>query len=81
MISITNTFSNDDINKFILLLRKSAYPYESMNEWETFNESLLQLKGELYSNLNMEILQMQITRIQKEFVKNSCRLHTCKKNS
>ena len=28
----TFNFSNNDINKFILLLRKSVYPYEYMNE-------------------------------------------------
>ena len=29
----TFKFSNNDISKFILLLRKSVYPYESMDEW------------------------------------------------
>ena len=28
----TYKFSNNDINKFILLLRKSAYPYEYMDD-------------------------------------------------
>ena len=32
-------FSNNDINKFILLLGKSVYPYEYMNDWERFNET------------------------------------------
>ena len=38
-----NTFklSNDDINKFILLLRKGVYPYQYMNDWEKFNEITL----------------------------------------
>ena len=51
-----NTFRlcNNDINKFILLLRKGAYPYEYMNKWEKFNETKLPEKGEFYSNLNME---------------------------
>ena len=31
-------FSNNDINKFILLLRKGVYPYEYMDDWEKFNE-------------------------------------------
>ena len=31
-------FSNIDINKFILLLRKGLYPYEYMDDWEKFNE-------------------------------------------
>ena len=29
----TFKFSNNDISKFILLLRKSVYPYECMDEW------------------------------------------------
>ena len=31
-------FSNEDNNKFILLLRKSLYPYEYMDDWDKFNE-------------------------------------------
>ena len=52
----TNTFkfSNNDINKFILLLGKSVYPYEYMDEWEKFNETSLIENEEFYSNLNME---------------------------
>ena len=34
-------FSNKDINKFILLLRKGTYPYECMDDWEKFNETTL----------------------------------------
>ena len=45
-------FSND-INKFILLLRKGVYPCEFMDDYETFNEKPLPEK-ELSSNLNME---------------------------
>ena len=29
----TFNFSNNDINKFILLLRKCVYPYEYMDDW------------------------------------------------
>ena len=32
-------FSNNDINKFILLLRKYVYPYKYVDEWEKFNET------------------------------------------
>ena len=49
----TFKFSNNDINKFILLLRKGVYPYKYMDEWEKFNETTLPEK-EFYDNLNME---------------------------
>ena len=32
-------FCNGDLNKFVLLLRKSGYPYEYMDSWERFNET------------------------------------------
>ena len=49
-----NTFEfSNDINKFILLLRKGVYPCEFMDDYETFNEKPLPEK-ELSSNLNME---------------------------
>ena len=50
----TFKFFNNDINKFILLLRKGVYPYEYMDEWEKFNEATLPEKEEFYSNLNLE---------------------------
>ena len=37
-----NKFANHDINKFILLLRKNVYPYESMHSQEKFNQTSLQ---------------------------------------
>ena len=49
----TFKFSNNDINKFILLLRKGVYPYEYMDDWEKINETASREK-EFYSNLNME---------------------------
>ena len=50
----TYSFCNDDLNKFILLLRKSVYPYEYMDSWEKFNETSLPSKEDFFSNLNME---------------------------
>ena len=50
----TYSFCNDDLNKFILLLRKGIYPYEYMDSWEKFNETSLPSKEDFYSNLNME---------------------------
>ena len=29
---------SEDVNKFILLLRKGVYPYEYMDSWERFND-------------------------------------------
>ena len=50
----TFKFSNNDINEFILLLRKDVDPYEYMDDWEKFNETTLPEKEGFYSNLNME---------------------------
>ena len=50
----TFKFSNNDVNKFSLLLGKGVCPYEYMDEWEKFNETSLSEKEEFYSNLNME---------------------------
>ena len=50
----TYSFCNSDLNKSILLLRKAVYPYEYMDNWERFNETLLPSKESFYSNLNME---------------------------
>ena len=46
-----NQFCNGDINKFVLLLRKGLYPYEYIDSWERFNETLPDKKAfyrELY---------------------------------
>ena len=51
---ITYSFCNNDLNKFILLLRKGVYPYECMDSWERFNETSLPSKKDFYSNLNIE---------------------------
>ena len=50
----TFKFSDNDINKFIQLLRKGVYPYKYMNDWEKFTQTALPEKEELYSNINME---------------------------
>ena len=50
----TYSFCNNDLNKFILLLRKGVYPYEYMDSCEKFNETSLPSKEDFYSNLNME---------------------------
>ena len=48
-------FCSEDINKFILLLRKGVYPYEYMDSWERFDETSLLDKEAFYSSLNMEL--------------------------
>ena len=50
----TYIFCNNNLNEFILLLRKGVYPYEYMDSWERFNETSLPSKEDFYSNLNME---------------------------
>ena len=50
----TYEFCNKNLNKFILLLRKSVYPYEYMDNWERFDERSLPNKESFYSNLNLE---------------------------
>ena len=50
----TFTFCDNDINIYFLLLRKTAYPHEYMDDGEKFNETTLPENEEIYSNLNME---------------------------
>ena len=50
----TYSFCDNDLNKFVLLLRKGVYPYEYMDSLEKFNETSLPSKKDFYSNLNME---------------------------
>ena len=53
----TYSFCNNDLNKFILLLRKGVYPYEYLDNWERVNETSLRSKESFYSNLNMENIE------------------------
>ena len=48
------SFCDNDLNKFVLLLRKGVYPFEYMDSWERFSETSLPSKEDFYSNLNME---------------------------
>ena len=49
----TYEICNNDLNKFVLLLRKGVYPYEYADTWERFSEISLPSKEDFYSNLNM----------------------------
>ena len=50
----TYKFCNNDLNKFVMLLRKGVYPYEYMDGWDKFNEKSIPSKESFYSNLTME---------------------------
>ena len=64
----TYRFCNEDINKFILLLRKDVYPYEFMDSWERFYETALPNKKPFYSELNLEdITDKDYAHAQKVF--------------
>ena len=53
-VSNIHQFCNGDVNKFVLLLRKSVYPYEYMNSSERLDETSLPYKKAFYSELNLE---------------------------
>ena len=50
----TYKFCDNDLDKFIMLLRKGVYPYEYIDEWDKFNEKVLPGKESFYSNLTLE---------------------------
>ena len=52
--SNTYEFCDNDLNKFLILLRKGVYPYEYMDGWNKFNEKVLPSKESFYSSLRME---------------------------
>ena len=62
-------------NKIILLLRNCVYPFEYVDDWESFNKTSLPQKDDFYSHLNMEaIIDADYTYTKrvckdKEFVK------------
>ena len=70
---IKNTFkiSNNDINKFILLLREHVYPYEYMDEWEKLMKYYHLKKKEFCSNLNIDCItdtdDTHVKRVSKDF--------------
>ena len=66
--SKTYRFCNEDINKFILLLRKGVYPYEYMDSWERFNEASLPDNEFFYSELYLkDITNKDYVHAQKVF--------------
>ena len=76
----TVKFSNNDIDKFILFLRKGVYSDDYMSSWERFNEAALPEKAKVYNNLNMEdttdVDYVHVKRIYKDFeIKNLGEYH------
>ena len=61
----TYKFCDENINKFILLLRKGVSSYEYMGSWERFDKTSLADKEAFYSNLTME----DITDVDHSHVK------------
>ena len=59
----TYKLSNNDINKFILLLRKGVYPYEYMDDWKKLNKTKLREKEVFYINLNLEDITCRLQNI------------------
>ena len=57
------------ISLFVFIVKFIVYPSKYMDDWETCNETLLPEKEDFYSHLNMEVLLIQIKRMQKEFMK------------
>ena len=49
-------FSNKNLNKFVLLIRKGVYPCEYMDSSERFNERSLSDKEYFYSELDLECI-------------------------
>ena len=50
----TYKFCDNDLDKFIVLLRKGVYPYEYIDEWDKFNEKIIPSKESFNSNLTSE---------------------------
>ena len=50
----TYNFCDNNLNKFILLLRKGVYPYEYMHNRQRIDETSLPDKESFYSSLNLE---------------------------
>ena len=62
----TYKFWNNDLKKFVLLLRKGVYPYGYMDSWKRFDETSLPDKKAFYSE---EILLVRLHTCSKVFEK------------
>ena len=70
--SFANTyrFCSEEINKFILILRKGVYPHEYKDSWERSDEASLPDKEFLYSKLYLKKLLIKATHMLKKHLKN-----------
>ena len=66
----TYKFCNNDINKFILLLKKRVYPYEYTDSWERFNKTTLPNKKVFYSELYFENITDETIYMIKRYLRN-----------
>ena len=65
-VRYTYRFSNNDFNKFMLLLTEGAYPYKYKDNWEKHNETSLPEKEQFYCFLNVEdIIDSDYTQAKK----------------
>ena len=66
----TYRFCNENIDKFMLLLRKGVYLYEYMDDWSKLDEEELPNKSDFYSSFNMgEISGIDYRHAKKVFDK------------
>ena len=73
--SNTYEFCCNDLNKFLILLRKGVYPYEYIDGWNKFNEKVLPEKESFYGSLTMEDISktdyMHANNVFKKFDMNN----------
>ena len=66
--SNTHRFCNNDLNKFVLLLRKGVYPYDYMDSGKRFHKTSLPDKKAFYSEFNLgDITDKDYAHSQKVF--------------
>ena len=70
-------FCNDDLDNFVLLLRKGVYPYEYMDSWEKLDKTSILPKEAYYNKLNKKnISNIDYARVEKVWevfkLKNTC---------
>ena len=68
----TYKFCNNDLNKFVMYLRKGVYPYECMDSWDKFNETSIPNKESFLTMENItETDYIQANNVFKTFKLNN----------